>query len=99
MGHYSRLNYNFPALIYNGPVTGTARVKTKKQRRRPSFDLVRCKRCSICCHFCPEGAIGLHPDGTPYLLEPEACRACRLCEDMCPDWAICLRSEQAGDAS
>jgi 2-oxoglutarate ferredoxin oxidoreductase subunit delta len=73
--------------------------KGRPHRERPTFDLVRCKRCGICSAFCPEGAIGIREDGTPYLARPEVCRSCRLCEDMCPDWAVCLQPGEAGEGS
>jgi 2-oxoglutarate ferredoxin oxidoreductase subunit delta len=73
-------------------------TKTTAERagnRKPVFDPARCKRCGICTHFCPFGAIAQEEDGTPYLAKPELCTSCRLCQDMCPDWAI--RLTEAGD--
>lgn len=64
--------------------------------KKPVFDPARCKRCSICAHFCPFGAIAQKEDGTPYLAKPELCTSCRLCQDMCPDWAIRLAKPSAG---
>jgi 2-oxoglutarate ferredoxin oxidoreductase subunit delta len=54
----------------------------------PEFSLDRCKRCGICSHFCPPGAITADADGKPRLTDPEACTSCRLCEQLCPDFAI-----------
>ena len=58
----------------------------------PVFTLRRCKRCTICSHFCPVDAIGVTSDGVPYLTKPEACTSCRLCEELCPDFAIGLEA-------
>jgi 2-oxoglutarate ferredoxin oxidoreductase subunit delta len=76
-----------PPLIYNDPVATTSDIAEKQL---PVFDAARCKRCGICSHFCPRGAIGVRDDGTPFLAKPEACNSCGLCKDMCPDWAIHL---------
>jgi len=65
-------------------------TKSLATKKVPVFNLTRCKRCGICSHFCPQQAIGVQADGTPFLANTEACSSCRLCEDMCPDWAICL---------
>jgi len=65
--------------------------------KKPVFDPARCKRCGICTHFCPFGAIAQKEDGTPYLAKPELCTSCRLCQDMCPDWAIRLTAAAAGE--
>jgi 2-oxoglutarate ferredoxin oxidoreductase subunit delta len=54
----------------------------------PEFSLERCKRCGICSHFCPAGAITDDPDGKPRLTDPDACTSCRLCEQLCPDFAV-----------
>jgi len=71
---------------YNVAVT----TKNATAKKLPVFMLTRCKRCGICSHFCPEGAIAELDDGTPVLAKPDACTSCRLCEYMCPDWAVCL---------
>ena len=47
-----------------------------------------CKKCGICVAFCPTGALGLRPDGGPYVKAPEKCIHCELCDRMCPDFAI-----------
>ncbi|MCX8033565.1 MAG: 4Fe-4S binding protein [Thermoleophilia bacterium] len=75
-----------------GDQQGLLAVATKSlaTKKIPVFNLVRCKRCGICSHFCPQQAIGTQRDGTPFLADAEACTSCRLCEDMCPDWAVCL---------
>ena len=54
------------------------------------WNRARCKRCGICSHFCPTGAIEVNKDGAPYLAHPEACTSCHLCERMCPDFVISL---------
>jgi NAD-dependent dihydropyrimidine dehydrogenase PreA subunit len=61
------------------------------EKELPVFALSRCKRCDICSHFCPVEAIGVTPEGVPFLAKPQACTSCRLCEDLCPDWAIGLQ--------
>jgi len=66
------------------------KVKDIGEKELPVFGLRRCKRCGICSHFCPVDAIGVTPEGVPYLAKPEACTSCRLCEELCPDWAIGL---------
>ena len=68
------------------------RTKDIGEKELPVFNLRRCKRCSICSHFCPVDAIGVTPEGVPYLAKPEACTSCRLCEELCPDWAIGLEA-------
>jgi MinD superfamily P-loop ATPase len=73
-------------------------TKQRAGEEKPVFDAARCKRCGICAHFCPFGAIALREDGTPYLAKPEACTSCRLCQDMCPDWAIRLAAAGMGEA-
>ena len=76
-----------------------ATTKDITQKELPVFSRTRCKRCGICSHFCPVGAIGVRDDGTPYLAKPEACNSCGLCSDMCPDWAVSLttHADEADD--
>jgi MinD superfamily P-loop ATPase len=76
----------------------TKSSKETAGEKKPVFDPARCKRCGVCAHFCPFGAIAQREDGTPYLAKPEACTSCRLCQDMCPDWAIRLAAASAGKA-
>ncbi len=73
-------------------------TKERAGEKKPVFDPARCKRCGICAHVCPFGAIALKEDGTPYLAKPELCTSCRLCKDMCPDWAIRLAASAPGEA-
>jgi 2-oxoglutarate ferredoxin oxidoreductase subunit delta len=73
-------------------------TKDLTKKKLPVFMLVRCKRCGICSHFCPQNAIEEQKDGTPFLADAEGCTSCGLCEDMCPDWAICLGLLTPGDA-
>jgi MinD superfamily P-loop ATPase len=68
------------------------------QKKLPVFNLVRCKQCGICGHFCLKAAIAYGEHGYPSLADPEACTSCGLCRDMCPDWAVCLSLPQAGEA-
>jgi 2-oxoglutarate ferredoxin oxidoreductase subunit delta len=77
----------------------TEQTTSKKVRKLPVFDLKRCKRCGICSHFCPEGAIVDVDNGTPVLKYPEKCTSCGLCEDMCPDWAVCLTAPDQGESA
>lgn len=63
-------------------------------KKTPEFNLKRCKRCGICKYFCPQEAIDLQEDGTPFLANAEACNSCNLCEEMCPDWAIWLNAAE-----
>jgi 2-oxoglutarate ferredoxin oxidoreductase subunit delta len=73
-------------------------TKDLTKKKLPVFTLTRCKRCGICSHFCPEGAIADRDDGVPFLAAPEACTSCGLCEDMCPDWAVCLSLPDLGES-
>jgi 2-oxoglutarate ferredoxin oxidoreductase subunit delta len=73
-------------------------TKELAKKKLPIFTLARCKRCDICSHFCPQEAIVVREDGTPFLARPEVCNSCGLCEDMCPDWAVCLGILVPGDA-
>ena len=77
----------------------TENLTSTKVKKVPVFSLKRCKRCGICAHFCPEGAIAELDDGTPTLAKPEACNSCGLCEDMCPDWAVCLTALDQGESA
>ncbi len=65
-------------------------TKDLTKKALPVFTIERCKQCNICSHFCPQEAIVVRDDGTPFLARPEVCTSCRLCEEMCPDWAISL---------
>ena len=47
-----------------------------------------CKKCGICVSFCPTGALGRKPDGSPFVLNPEKCIHCETCDRLCPDFAI-----------
>ena len=71
-------------------------TKDLATKRLPVFDLVRCKQCGICAHFCPKDCIAFNDEGDPYLARPEACTSCRMCEYMCPDWAVCLEAPSEG---
>ncbi len=70
--------------------SGGGRKETGEGKTKlvPAFSLERCKRCEICTHFCPAGAIQTDKDGIPRLVDPEACTSCKLCEQLCPDFAI-----------
>jgi 2-oxoglutarate ferredoxin oxidoreductase subunit delta len=73
-------------------------AKQTRSGGKPKFSSERCKRCGICRHFCPFGALDADADGRPYLAHPEKCTGCRLCEEMCPDWAIHVK-EAGGSAA
>ena len=47
-----------------------------------------CKKCGICVSFCPTGALGRKPDGSPFVPNPEKCIHCEMCDRLCPDFAI-----------
>jgi 2-oxoglutarate ferredoxin oxidoreductase subunit delta len=47
-----------------------------------------CKRCGICTHFCPTGALETDENGLPFLAHPEKCTLCGMCWMRCPDMAI-----------
>ena len=68
---------------------------TPREKLKPTWNRARCKRCGICSHFCPVGAIETNAEGVPYLAHPEACTSCHLCERMCPDFVISLVSPTA----
>lgn len=76
-------------------ITPTAPPPAKAAKPKPTWNRSRCKRCGICSHFCPVGAIETNKDGVPYLAHPEECTSCHLCERMCPDFVITLVSPTA----
>jgi 2-oxoglutarate ferredoxin oxidoreductase subunit delta len=88
-----------PPLIYNLLMPATKATAERAGNKKPVFDAARCKRCGICAHFCPFGAIAQNEDGMPYLAKPELCTSCRLCQDMCPDWAVRLAEASSGEES
>lgn len=47
-----------------------------------------CKKCGICSHFCPKGALEADEFGAPVAAHPEQCVGCGMCEYRCPDFAI-----------
>jgi 2-oxoglutarate ferredoxin oxidoreductase subunit delta len=69
----------------------------QKRRVVPTFSAERCKRCGICTHLCPSGAISSDAEGMPGAVDPEACISCRLCEQVCPDFAVTMIAADAAD--
>ena len=47
-----------------------------------------CKKCGICSHFCPTGALEVNEEGYPILAHPDKCTLCGMCWVRCPDFAI-----------
>lgn len=54
----------------------------------------RCKGCSFCVEYCPQGVLemskhfnkkGYHP---PRVRKPEDCVNCSFCEAICPEFAM-----------
>ncbi len=61
----------------------------------------RCKGCSFCIEFCPNGVLqvstefnkkGYHP---PVVVAPDKCTFDGLCENICPDSAIFIIRKEA----
>lgn len=61
---------------------------------RPEIDLQRCTRCALCFALCPEGAIRLAADSTPWI-DAVHCKGCLVCVHECPTGAI-LAVREAG---
>jgi pyruvate ferredoxin oxidoreductase gamma subunit len=57
--------------------TGNWRVE------RPEIDFEHCNNCLICYARCPDGVIGLTPDGKPEI-DYEHCKGCMICAQECP---------------
>ena len=56
--------------------TGNWRVE------RPEIDLERCNDCLICYARCPDGVIGLTPEGRPEI-NYDHCKGCMICAQEC----------------
>ncbi len=56
-----------------------------------------CKRCGICSHFCPTGALEVTEEGLPYLAHPDKCTLCGMCWNRCPDLAIVKGKPENGN--
>ncbi len=56
-----------------------------------------CKRCGICSHFCPTGALEADSNGVPYLAFAEKCTLCGMCWMRCPDLAITKNQNYKGE--
>jgi len=50
---------------------------------RPEIDFEHCNNCLICYARCPEGVIGLTPEGRPKI-DYEHCKGCMICAQECP---------------
>jgi pyruvate ferredoxin oxidoreductase gamma subunit len=57
--------------------TGNWRVE------RPEIDFEHCNNCLICYARCPEGVIGVTPDGRPEI-DYDHCKGCMICAQECP---------------
>jgi pyruvate ferredoxin oxidoreductase delta subunit len=65
--------------------TGSWRVQ------RPVLDLSKCKNCSICWIYCPEGVIDR---ANNYAIDFEYCKGCGICAKECPSGAIAMEKEE-----
>jgi pyruvate ferredoxin oxidoreductase gamma subunit len=55
---------------------------------RPVLDPEKCNHCTwICAPLCPDGVIGVAPDGTP-AIDLDHCKGCMVCAAVCPSHAI-----------
>lgn len=52
-----------------------------------------CKKCGICYHFCPTGAIGKGELLKPVIMDASKCIGCLMCENLCPDFAITIQEK------
>jgi pyruvate ferredoxin oxidoreductase gamma subunit len=57
--------------------TGNWRVE------RPEIDFDHCNNCLICYARCPDGVIGIDPDGRPKI-DYDHCKGCLICAQECP---------------
>ena len=57
--------------------TGNWRVE------RPEIDYEKCNNCLICYARCPDGVIGVAPDGRPEI-DYDHCKGCLICALECP---------------
>lgn len=58
---------------------------------RPVVDKAKCKRCTICWKFCPDGSIVL-VDGVPEI-DLNYCKGCGICAHECPSKCITMVQE------
>jgi len=54
---------------------------------RPEIDYEHCNACWICFARCPDGAMGIGPDGKP-VIDYDHCKGCLICAQECPSHAI-----------
>ncbi|HEM45659.1 MAG TPA: hypothetical protein ENO23_01305 [Alphaproteobacteria bacterium] len=55
---------------------------------RPVLAPQKCHHCTwICAPLCPDGVIGVAPDGTP-AIDLDHCKGCMVCAAVCPSHAI-----------
>ncbi len=69
------------------PATSELRSTAGWRVFRPEIDLQRCTRCALCFALCPEGAIHLSADATPWI-DAVHCKGCLVCAHECPTEAI-----------
>ncbi len=59
-------------------------------------DIEQCSRCCMCWMMCPEGAISLDEDDTPYI-DYEYCKGCLICVEVCPK--KCIQESRESESS
>lgn len=69
------------------PATSELRSTAGWRVFRPEIDLQRCTHCALCFALCPEGAIHLDADATPWI-DAAHCKGCLVCAHECPTGAI-----------
>lgn len=61
-------------------------------KKKPVFNLVRCKGCGVCAAFCPKSVLKvIH--GKITAVSGAQCIGCGMCENLCPDYAVWLVEE------
>ena len=69
-------------------------VRGGLQEQQVRAEAARCFKCGTCTHcdncrfFCPDNAIGIHPEGDVYYVRYEYCKGCLVCVEECPRDAI-----------
>jgi pyruvate ferredoxin oxidoreductase delta subunit len=59
---------------------------------KPKIDETKCIMCGLCYQYCPEGAITLDDDQTPFI-DMRFCKGCGICANECPQEAINMVKE------
>jgi len=67
--------------------------KPRPVRAKIVVEWERCKGCSFCVEFCPQGALKLSAEFNkkgyhPPLADEEKCLDCGFCELVCPEFSI-----------